>query len=58
MDPYAETVTVLLLRDGDYDGGGIGAEVGYNEVNTYQKDEILISRTLEGFAVNLDDIFP
>ncbi len=46
VDPYAETVTVLLLGDGDYE-----------EVNTYRKGETLTSPTLEGFAVKLDDIF-
>ncbi len=46
VDPYAEAVTVLLLGDN-----------GYEEVNTYRKGETLTSPTLEGFAVNLGDIF-
>ena len=46
VNPYAQTVTVLLLGDGDYE-----------EVNTYRKGETLNSPTLEGFAVNLDEIF-
>ncbi len=46
VDPYAATVTVLLLHGGEYE-----------EVNTYRKGGILTSPTLEGFTVNLDEIF-
>ena len=46
VDPEAMTITVLLLGDG-----------GYAEAATYTVGQTLTSPTLEGFSVNLDEIF-
>ena len=46
VDPDAQTVTVLLLDDGDF-----------AEVARYGAGQVLSSPTLAGFAANLDDIF-
>ena len=46
VEPEAETVTVLLLRDG-----------GFTKVGSYGKGQSLSSPTLEGFTLNLDEIF-
>jgi Uma2 family endonuclease len=46
VDPEARTITVLLLRNGDFE-----------EVGIYQKGQTLSSPTLEGFTLNLDEIF-
>ncbi len=46
VDPEARIITVLLLRDGDFE-----------EVGIYQKGQTLSSPTLEGFTLNLDEIF-
>lgn len=45
-DPEAQTVTVLLLGENGYEIAGI-----------YAKDDTLTSPTLEGFSINLSDIF-
>lgn len=45
-DPEAQTVTVLIL-----------GESGYDVVGIYNKGDTLTSPTLEGFSLNLDDIF-
>ena len=45
-DPEARTVTVMLLRDGGFEVEAI-----------YRKGQTLTSPTLEGFTVNLDEIF-
>ena len=47
VEPEAQTVTVLLLRDGIFE-----------EVGSYGKGQSLSSPTLEGFIVSLDEIFP
>ncbi len=46
VEPEAQTVTVLLLRDG-----------GFTEVGSYGKGQSLSSPTLEGFTVSLEEIF-
>jgi Uma2 family endonuclease len=46
VDPEARTVTVLLLRNG-----------ALEEVGIYRKGQTLSSPTLEGFTLNLDEIF-
>ena len=46
VDPDAMTVTVLLL-----------GESAFEEAGVYHKGQTLSSPTLEGFSVNLDDIF-
>ena len=46
IDPYAKTVTVLIL----------GAN-GYNTHAVYGKGDILTSPTLAGFSLNLSDLF-
>ena len=46
VDPDAETVTVLLL-----------GEQGYEEATTYWKGQALTSPTLEGLAIDLNDVF-
>lgn len=45
-DPEAQTVTVLLL-----------GENGYEVVGIYNKEDTLTSPTLNGFSLNLDEIF-
>ncbi len=45
-DPQAQTVNVLLL-----------GENGYETVGIYTSGQTLTSPTLEGFSLNLDDIF-
>ena len=45
-DPEAQTVTVLLL-----------GENGYEVVGIYAKGDTLTSPTLEGFSIDLDEIF-
>ena len=47
VEPEAQTVTVLLLRDGVFE-----------EAGAYSKGQSLSSPTLEGFTVSLDEIFP
>ena len=42
----AMTVTVLVLGESDFEEAGV-----------YHKGQTLSSPTLEGFSVNLDDIF-
>ncbi len=46
VDPDAMTVTVLLL-----------GEHGYEEAGSYRGGQSFDSTTVEGFSVNLDDIF-
>ena len=46
VDPDAMTVTVLLL-----------GESGYREVGTYESGQSLVSPTLEGFSLRLEEIF-
>ena len=46
VDPDAMTVTVLLL-----------GERGYEDMGTYQAGETLASQTVEGFSVDLDEVF-
>ena len=46
VDPDAMTVTVLVLQESDFEEAGV-----------YSKGQTLTSPTLEGFSVNLDDIF-
>ncbi len=46
VDPDAERVWVMLLRDG-----------GFDEVGAYGRNDELTSPTLEGFSVNIDEIF-
>ena len=45
-DPEAQTITVLLLSEG-----------GYKTVGLYAKGDTLTSPTLEGFSIDLNDIF-
>ena len=47
VDPETKTITVLLL-----------GEDGYAEAATYTEGHTLTSPMLEGFAANLDEIFP
>lgn len=47
VDPEARTITVLLL-----------GEDGYAEAATYTEGHTLTSPMLEGFAADLDEIFP
>ena len=46
VDPGARTVTVLALGEGDFETLG-----------TYGEGQVFTSPTLEGFSVNLDEIF-
>jgi Uma2 family endonuclease len=46
VDPDAMTVTVLLHGERDFEEAGV-----------YRKGQTLTSPTLQGFSVNLDDIF-
>ena len=46
VDPYARTITVFLLNEGDFE-----------EVDTYSAGETLTSPILEGLTVNLEGIF-
>ncbi len=46
VDPDAMTVTVLVLGEGAFEEAGV-----------YRKGDTMTSPTLEGFSVNLDDIF-
>ncbi len=46
VDPDVETATVLLL-----------GERGYEEATTYWKGQVLTSPTLEGLAIDLNDVF-
>ncbi len=46
VDPDAMTVTVLVLGDGAFEEAGV-----------YRNGDTMTSPTLEGFSVNLDDIF-
>ncbi len=45
-DPAARAITVMLLKDGDFE-----------TLAEYGMDDTLVSPTLEGFSVNLDRIF-
>ena len=45
-DPVARTVTVMLLGEGSFETEAV-----------YSNGETLTSPTLEGFAVNLDEVF-
>ena len=45
-DPEAQTVTVLLLGENGYEVAGI-----------YAKGDTLTSPTLEGFSIDLNEIF-
>ena len=47
IDPEARTVTVLLLRDGDF-----------VEVGVYREGDTVASPTLEGFSFQVEEIFP
>ena len=47
INPDAHTVVVLLLNEGEYEVAGL-----FGEGST------LVSPTVEGFSVSLDDIFP
>ena len=47
VDPETKTITVLLL-----------GEDGYAEAATYTEGHTLTSPMLEGFAADLDEIFP
>jgi Uma2 family endonuclease len=77
VDPEARTITVLLLRNGDFEEVGIYQEArtvtvlllrngALEEVGIYRKGQVLSSTTLsqtlssptlEGFTLNLDEIF-
>ena len=47
IDPVALTVTVLLLRDGEF-----------VEVGVYKQGDTVTSLTLEGFSFRVEEIFP
>ena len=47
VEPEAQMVTVLLLRDGVFE-----------EAGSYGKGQSLSSPTLEGFTISLEEIFP
>ena len=47
IDPVARTVTVLLLRDGEF-----------VEVGVYKEGDTVTSPTLEGFSFGVEEIFP
>ena len=47
IDPVARTVTVLLLRDGEF-----------VEVDVYKEGDTVTSPTLEGFSFRVEEIFP
>ena len=47
IDPVARTVTVLLLRDGEF-----------VEVGVYKEGDTVTSPTLEGFSFRVEEIFP
>ena len=47
IDPEARTVTVLLLRDGDYVEAGV-----------YREGDTVTSPTLEGLSFRVEEIFP
>ena len=47
INPDARTVTVLLLRDGEF-----------VEVNVYREGDTVTSPTLEGFSFRVEEIFP
>ncbi len=46
IDPEAHTVIVLLLNEGDYEVAGL-----------YGESSVVISPTIQGFSVTLDEIF-
>ena len=47
IDPDTRTVTVLLLRDGEF-----------VEVDVYREGDTVTSPTLEGFSFRVEEIFP
>ena len=46
VDPYAETVTVMVL-----------GEDGYETAAVYGQDQTLVSTALAGFTIDLDEVF-